>query len=59
LRDLDRIVRLYVEKPPAQRDALQRYFVNVSELYIEFGSPEISFTGDTASATLLLSALGL
>ena len=52
-------MRLYVEKPPAQRDALQRYFVNVSELYIEFGSPEISFTGDTASATLLLSALGL
>jgi hypothetical protein len=36
--------------PLEQRDALQRYFDNVTDLKVAFGPPEITVQGDTARA---------
>ena len=49
----DQVAPVFSAMAPDQRAALQRYFDNVTELKVAFGTPEITVQGDTARAAFL------
>jgi hypothetical protein len=49
----DQVAPVFSAMASDQRAALQRYFDNVTELKVAFGTPEITVQGDTARAAFL------
>jgi TolB-like protein/ketosteroid isomerase-like protein len=47
-RDLDALARLYVEFPPEQRTALERYFKESTDLRVKLEDVDVAISGDEA-----------
>ena len=47
-RDLDALARLYVEFPPEQRTALERYFKESTDLRVKLEDIDVAISGDEA-----------